>query len=62
MATSKRETNYSIEETFLLINCIAQNINILENKRTYVVSNGSKRKSRKNMADIFEKDSNNNKP
>ena len=54
----KRETNFSSDETYMLIECIGQNIKILENKRTDYVSNGTKKKAWKKIEEIFEKDPN----
>uniref|UniRef100_A0A915KDR3 Regulatory protein zeste n=1 Tax=Romanomermis culicivorax TaxID=13658 RepID=A0A915KDR3_ROMCU len=56
--SAKRETTFSIEETYLLIECVAQKIDILENKRTDSVSNGAKKKPWENVAEVFEKDPN----
>lgn len=56
--SAKRESTFSTEETYLLIECISQQINILENKRTDSVSNGAKKKAWRNIAEIFEKDPN----
>uniref|UniRef100_A0A915II52 Regulatory protein zeste n=1 Tax=Romanomermis culicivorax TaxID=13658 RepID=A0A915II52_ROMCU len=52
--SAKRETTFSTEETYLLIECVAQQINILENKRTDAVSNGAKKKAWKNIAEFLQ--------